>query len=190
MADTKTSDEAAATALTGAELVRVVQSATSKKTTAALLGHHFRGARVRMTADDTAQNATGTLTITFDQAQFDTDSFWSAGSPTRLTIPAGVTYVELTGQVYITLSNPDTAASAYITHFNSSSVAQRAVGFRFIEHGGAGNSALVPTTGPIAVTAGDYFTLVILEESDNSITIEGDNVFETFLSLKVLGMAP
>jgi hypothetical protein len=39
MADTKTSDETAATALTGAELLRVVQSASSKKTTAALVAH-------------------------------------------------------------------------------------------------------------------------------------------------------
>lgn len=34
MADTKTSDESAAATLTGAELVRVVQSAADKKTTA------------------------------------------------------------------------------------------------------------------------------------------------------------
>jgi len=189
MADTKTSDETAATALTGAELLRLVQSAASVKTTAALMAHQFRGARARMTSDDTAQNVTTVGTISFDAAQFDTDSFWAGGAPTRLTVPANVAYVELWAQVFISSSTASTYASAYIVHFNSADVQQRAVGFRHFDSGATSHCVTV-ATGPLAVSSGDYFTLVILEESDNSVTIEGNDTFETFMTIRVLGMTP
>lgn len=150
----------------------------------------FRGARARMTADDTAQNVTGEPAISFDEAQFDTDSFWSAGSPTRLTIPAGlgIEYVELFGQVYLSSSTADTWAGVSITHLNSSDVVQRAIGNRFVE-GGQTQRILNVATGPIAVNDGDYFLLKAREESDNSVTIEGNDTNETFMSIRVVGMS-
>lgn len=192
MADTKVSAETAATALTGAELLRTVQGGSSKKTTAALLGHQFRGARVRMTADDTTVNATGAgYVVPFDAALFDTDSFWSAGSPTRLTIPTGlgIDYVELTGQVLVTASGADTWFGVSIEHYNSSAVLQDIFGFRNLEGGSTGRCAMA-SSGPVAVADGDYFTLTIREESDTSITVEGDTTPRTFLAITVVGMTP
>lgn len=190
MADTKTSDEAAATTPTGAELVRIVQSATSKKTTVAVLSHHFRGARARMNADDTAQNVTASdVAITFDVADFDTDSFWSAGSPTRLTIPSGVSYVMLSGQALVSSSTGDTFYSVSIQHRNSANTLLRYYGQRFMEGGNTSRMCNV-SSGAIAVSSGDYFTLNVREESDNSVTIEGDDSAQTFLALTVLGMTP
>lgn len=191
MADTKTSDETAATTPTGAELVRIVQGGSSKKTTLAVAGHQFRGARARMSSDDTTQNVTGTAAVSFDLADFDTDSFWSAGSPTRLTIPAskGIKYVELTGQVYTSSSTADTWLSVVIRHYNSGSVLQRSVGARWIEAGNT-NRVLFTTSGPLSVADGDYFDLAVQEESDTSVTIEGDQTIETFLALHVIGMEP
>jgi len=191
MADTKTSDETAATTPTGAELVRIVQGGSSKKTTLAVAGHQFRGARVRMTSDDATQNYTTAADLPFDAADFDTDSFWTAGSPTRLTIPAGkgITHVQLTGQVSVSAATADTWASLSIRHRNSADVVQHLVGIRNQEHGFT-DYAITVSSGPLEVADGDYFTLMFQEESDNSVTIDGDSVIQTFLALTVLGMEP
>lgn len=54
----------------------------------------FRGALVRITADEPVADSTD-VAIPWDDTVYDTDSFWSAGTPTRLTVPAGVTKVRL-----------------------------------------------------------------------------------------------
>jgi hypothetical protein len=148
----------------------------------------FRGCRVRMTADDVTQNITGEAAVSFDAADFDTDSLWSAGSPTRLTIPAGVGYVAVSGQALVTLSTADTHFSVAIRLYNSANVLQKAFGTRFIETGGA-TKMLAAHTGPCAVATGDYFQLWIREETDNSVTIEGDDANQTYLALDILGMS-
>lgn len=191
MADTKTSDETAATAPTGAELVRIVQGGSSKKTTLAVAGHQFRGARARMTSDDTAQNVTTLTAVVFDAAEFDTDSFWSAGSPTRLTIPAGlgITHVELAGQVNTTASTADTYLSVEITHYNSAGTILNRI-LQFGSEFGATTKVAAMGSGPLAVTAGDYFELRVQEESDTSVTIQGGSTTRCFLALHVIGMEP
>lgn len=191
MADTKTSAETVASALTGAELVRIVQSSSSKQTTAAVLGHQLRGARARLNADKTAQNITTETAVAFDTTDFDTDSFWSAGSPTKLTMPTGkgITHVALTGQVYVTSSTGDTSFLGSINQYNSSNTLLRTFGQRFIETGLTLKS-LNMSTGPITVSDGDYFVLTVREETDNSVTIEGNETIQTFLGLLVVGMQP
>lgn len=190
MADTKTSDETAATTPTGTELVRIVQGGSSKKTTAAVLGHQFRGCKAKMTSDDTAQNVTSETAVSFDAAAFDTDSFWSAGSPTRITIPsASFTYVSLVGQVQVSSSTADSYLICGIQHKNSANTLLRHFGARFVEKSATG-VMMQASTGPVAVSSGDYFLLMVREETDNSVTIEGDDTGETFLALTVLGMAP
>lgn len=151
----------------------------------------FRGAKARMTSDDTTQNVTSEPSASFDVADFDTDGFWSAGTPNRLTIPSskGITYVEAYGQAYLSSSTADTWAGLSIVHLNSSNTVLRSFGARFIE-GGTTNRIMAVATGPVAVSDGDYFQLRPREESDTSITIEGDQTGETFLSIKVVGMNP
>lgn len=191
MADTKTSDETAATTPDGTELVRIVQGGSSKKTTLAVAGHQFRGAKVRVTSDDTAQDGTGTPDVSFDAALFDTDGFWSAGAPTRLTIPAGkgITHVALTGQINVSSSTADTTLSVGILQRNSGGTVQSYARQMFIEMGGS-TRALNVHTGPLPVSDGDYFTLNWTQETDNSVTIEGDSSIWTFLALHVIGMEP
>lgn len=191
MPDTTVTGETAATALTGAELARIVQGGNSRKTTTAVLGHQFRGAVVKMTSDDTTVNTTSQTTISFDSAVIDTDGFWSAGAPTRLTIPPGlgITHVELVGSAHVTASTGDTQASIFITHFNSSNVAQQSAALSGVEFGNTVKRTVLPT-GPIAVDDNDYFTMLYQEESDTSVTIEGDTTIWTKLSLKVIGMEP
>lgn len=150
----------------------------------------FRGCRVRMTADDTTQNVTSETAVSFDSATFDTDSFWSAGTPNRITIPnATITYVDLDGQVSVSSSTPDTTFTASIFHKNSGGTTQAVYGSRFIECGGSSKQLCV-STGPIAVSNGDYFELTVREETDNSVTIVGNATGHTCLALNVLGMNP
>lgn len=191
MADVKTSAETDATVLTGAEQVRITQGGNSRKTIAALMGHQFRGVRARMSTDDTAQNVTADTAVGFDLADFDTDTFWSAGSPTRITIPAslGIDYVELTAQAYVTSGTADTVFSVQIWHYNSANTLLKIFGIRHVE---GGNTARMgqATTGPVLVSDSDYFVMNIQQETDTSVTIEGDDLRQTYMALTVIGMVP
>lgn len=115
----------------------------------------------------------------------------AAGVPTRLTIPAskGFKYIEVTGQAHITSSTADTQSSVSIIQRDSGDAIKREFGIRFAENGATGWLRCIGT-GPVAVADGDYFTLEVREETDNSVTIEGDATAETFLSLHVIGMEP
>lgn len=192
MADKTIADLTAATTLSSSDVLEVQIGANSRKITATNLAKSltplgFRGAKAVMTSDDTTQNIqAGDTAIPFDSASFDTDSFWAGGAPTRLTIPAGIAYVELVGQVNITTSTADSTLKVGIYHYNSADVAQAIYGNRFVEMGGTARS-LQAVTGPVAVSSGDYFTLTAKEETDNSVTIEGNGALKTFLALKVLG---
>jgi hypothetical protein len=188
MADTKTSDEVAATVLTGAELVRVVQSATSKKTTAALVGHQFRGCRLERTTSLTLQNYTaGTTDIVFQVATLDTDSFWSAGTPGRATIPAskGFKVANVAAAVRIDSLTVDTFATMYLQHYNSSNVQQRVVGLT----SEAGDTVrwMNATMLAVPVADGDYFVVRPDEESDTSVTVNSSG---TGLAVEIIGMEP
>lgn len=59
----------------------------------------FRGALVKLTGAFSVTAAGGQQAVSWDAAVYDTDSIWSGGAPTRLTVPAGVTQVKLTGNV-------------------------------------------------------------------------------------------
>ncbi|MEK2644200.1 beta strand repeat-containing protein [Bdellovibrio sp. BCCA] len=118
-------------------------------------------------------SATAVSPVSWNVATYDTGGFWSAGSPTRLTIPAGVTLVRLCGNAYgyfapgssgmigsgihkngafaaglpHTLTEGHTATTPYITNFCSS---------------------------PVAVTAGDYFEMTFGPNGAGTVTIPND----------------
>ena len=58
----------------------------------------FQGALVRLTADEPVADSTD-VAIPWDATVNDTDAFWSAGNPTRLTVPAGLSKVRLNGNI-------------------------------------------------------------------------------------------
>lgn len=192
MADKKISELTAATTIASGDLVLIENAGgNSRKVTGSNAGKSLvmlglRWARVRMTADDTAQNVTSETQITFDEAQVDTDSFWPGGSPTRVTVPSGVAVVELVGQVFLSSNTGDTGMVIRITHRNSADAIQRIMGSGLVEQSGTEHHMQV-TTGPVPVSAGDYFTLGVRTESDNSVTIEGNEQRETYMTIKVVG---
>ena len=55
-------------------------------------GLKARGALLRLTADKSIPSGTPTV-IDWDSPVYDTSNFWSAGNPSRLTVPIGVSKV-------------------------------------------------------------------------------------------------
>lgn len=189
MANTTVTNETAATALDGTELVRIVQSASSVKTTLAVAAHQLRGARVHMTANDTTVNSTSGYALSWDAAIYDTDTFWSAGAPTRLTIPAGlgITHVDVSAKVRVDATTASTWLLLEVNRHNSADAVQEkfAVGF---DKGATTVFAAITENG-IAVDDGDYFVAKITEESDTSVTVVAGSV-QTAMTLVVRGMEP
>jgi hypothetical protein len=189
MADTKTSDEASATVLTGVELVRLTQSATSKKTTVALLGHQFRGCRLERTTNLTTADFDPAADLIFQQGTLDTDGFYSAGTPTRATIPAskGFKVVNVSATVRIDLTTADTNNNFVIVHRNSAGTALRTGALT--SEGGTGSETryLCAVLMCCPVADGDYFVINLFQETDASVTI---NSTGTSLCVEVIGMEP
>jgi hypothetical protein len=137
----------------------------------------FAGARVeRITPMGTPVAA---LTVVpFESSIFDTASFWSAGNPTRLTVPVGVSWAEFTCGIRYA------ATGILVNHTlrlrrNGTAVTEV---FFTAPMGYQGGGAFV-TSGPVAVVPGDYFEAFV--ETSNAKNIDGTPA--TFFSVKVLG---
>jgi hypothetical protein len=165
-----------------------VQSASSKKTTAALMGHQFRGCRLERTTSLTTQNYTaGTTDLVFQVATLDTDAFWSAGTPGRATIPAseGFKVANVSASFRTDSTTTDTYGQISLQHYNSSNVLQRFVGMSS-EVGGT-TRYLVAHMLCVPLADGDYFVVRPVEESDTSVTI---NSACASLCVEIIGMEP
>lgn len=172
MANKTIADLVAAGTITGDELIHLIQSGNSRKATldeiaAAFVGLNvgqglaapFRGALVGRTSELT--DFTLPLLVPWQVAEYDTDGFWNAGTTTRLTVPAGVQKVRLTGQVRITSSA--TAHGTYLSVFkNGVSDNFRGLPISSLRLGSTGftnNTYFLGGSAAIPVVAGDYFEL-------------------------------
>lgn len=113
MADQELGELPAAGALDGTVLLYIVdQDGNSRRVTLAELktfvntdptivpsSEPWRGARVRRSSNVTG--ITWPYIVSWNSEVEDTHGFWSAGAPTRLTVPAGVTRVRLRANVEI-----------------------------------------------------------------------------------------
>ena len=146
----------------------------------------FLGAKVYLTLDKTTINATGGgYTIVWDSTRYDTNGFFTGGSGTRLTIPAGqgFDYVNVEAHIRITSSTVSTYKMFFILHYNSSDVLQEQWGSE-ADSGTASLYRNVFALG-VAVSDGDYFVCLVIEESDTSVTIA--SVPHTSMALQVVG---
>jgi hypothetical protein len=136
----------------------------------------MRGARVLRTNVYLTPVATA-FAVPWEAVGFDTDSCWNAGDPTKLTVPAGASFVELTGgaryqatgilvnHAYQIRKNGSVLADAYFTG---------AQGYQ--------RGACVLTSGPLQVVPGDYFEF--WAETSNAKHL--DPVPATFFSMRVI----
>jgi uncharacterized protein YjlB len=132
-----------------------------------------RGCLVHNTADLTVKDYSTAAAVTFDAEVYDTDDLHdNVTNNSRITIPAGVTHVRLSGQMYV---NGTLTGASYL-------------GLQIRKNGAVdypGSSLILvetsgPTFGYAAVTSpvlevieGDYFEMYALCE-DSSITVDND----------------
>jgi len=143
----------------------------------------FRGALVYKTADQLGANYTANPTyINFDGESYDTDSIHSTVTNTsRLTVPAGVSKVKLSGG--IALNN--VTANKYLFLAIDKNGATTAYPGQPVQ--GAILDALFPclnvSSPVVAVTSGDYFELRLLVEADTSVDLMAT---DTWFSMEII----
>jgi hypothetical protein len=174
LADKTIGDFTAAVSVNDADLIELEQSGNSRKATVALLrARQFSGARVYKSADQTTADFTTATNLTFDSEHFDTDSYHDTGSNTdRLTVPADGYYV-VTFQLNVSALTADVWLLGQTRRFNSANVEQatNTGTARIRTETGSTTMFLTGSTGPVFCTAGDYFTLQLQVETDNSVTV-------------------
>ena len=134
-----------------------------------------RCAEVRLSDNLTGIDITSEYFISWGTEVRDTDGFWSLANPDRLTVPAGVFWVEVLGQVSGTSSTDDTWRRVIVLHYNSSDTLLDTFG---VERPNMEDSwRLQAFTGLLAVNEGDYFRMSVQEESDTSVNILASRSF-------------
>lgn len=122
----------------------------------------FRGALVELTANESISSGTSTV-VPWDQAIYDTDSIWSSGSPTRLTVPTGVTRVRLSGNAMFV------AGSDYqynlIRCRKNAAVIRGEFNTATADYSVSREPLLNGASAVLTVVAGDYFDMVVFQQN-------------------------
>jgi hypothetical protein len=125
----------------------------------------FRGALATLaTARPIASSST--TPVAWSAVDIDTDGFWAAGSPTRLTVPEGVSRVRLQGNVR--WQNNGTG----IRHLSITRNGADFPGQPMMRQASGGLVGQNLTTPGIAVRTGDYFELTALQNAGTTVDIE------------------
>lgn len=99
----------------------------------------------------------------------DTATFWSAGEPTRITVPPGVEFLSLGFQMQMD-TNGDRQFQARITKNGADIIAYAAS-----RQNGA--RALQVSTGPLLVAEGDYFEALVWSDQTGNLFADARNRF-------------
>lgn len=125
----------------------------------------FAGALVKLTANEATEATTNKL-VPWDVATYDTSSFWSAEQPTRLTVPAGVSYVRLTGQ----LTNDPADGQLYGTIYKNGAVFDV---MPISDTETAGGDSVNFVSPVVPVVPGDYFEVNAYTQTARNLVVTG-----------------
>jgi hypothetical protein len=145
----------------------------------------FKGALLQRSTDLTGVSFP--VLVPFQSAVYDTDAFWNAGNPSRLTMPAGITKVRLQGS--LALKAGATSGGVYVA-FRKNDVGDTIGGGVFtVRQGTSGytNNDFTAATAVIPVTEGDFFELRV-----NATTSSWDDIQaspRTWFALEVVETA-
>ena len=131
-------------------------------------GDSFRGAVARLTANESVANTT-TTAIPWDSTIEDVGGLWSAANPTRLTVPAGVARVRVTGNITWD-SNTSGKRIVWIDKNGTPFVGRPVIEQQAVSSSGS-NTRQNLVSGPVAVSAGDYFELKVFQSSGGSRSV-------------------
>jgi hypothetical protein len=144
----------------------------------AVAGPAIEGALVKKSSDQTAANYSTATIIDWATASYDSDSFFSGGSPSRLTVPSAFNsrYVIVSACVEATSITGGENISLEILKGGSDAYDGRAGQLRGVAAGATGltKAWIQCSTPPILVATGDYFEAKF-STTDTSITIEAEN---------------
>jgi hypothetical protein len=137
----------------------------------------FRGARVKKAADQIGADYTAGAVVAWTGEDLDTDGFHdNATNNSRLTIPAGVTTVRVTGGLRV--NNITAATGPAIFLMKNGTILCDQVG-----HNSSTVWGGVIDSGPIACVATDYFELFFQNGTDTSVDIIASR---SFFAIQVL----
>ena len=140
----------------------------------------FRGARVRKNASQNVASAVVTA-LTWQVADRDTDGIFSAGAPTRLTVPSGVTKVRIGG-----------AARFSATHSGLNQLTMYRNGAWF--HGaaaltlGGGSQDMTFWSDVIDVTPGQFFEMIFWH--NRGVDLAVDSFQWSWFAMNVVEASP
>jgi len=145
----------------------------------------FKGALLQRSTDLT--NISFPILIPFESTVYDTDTFWDAANPTRMTVPTGVTKVRLQGSVSPKPSA--TIGGVFVSFEKNGSGSAVGSGVFTVRQGTSGytNNDLAANTAAIPVIAGDYFELRVNSTSSNWDDIQAGN--RTWFAVEVVETA-
>lgn len=133
----------------------------------------FSGAMVSKNSDQTATNFSSTV-LTWGAEVYDVGGWFDSGTSTsRMTVPSGVSYVRLTvGTTFTSLTN-FINGYVWVTKNGDTDGATRHINMPItLQYGNGGDYNICLSSGPLAVSAGDYFEVVASMSGDASSTME------------------
>jgi hypothetical protein len=123
----------------------------------------------KKSADQTGANFTSGSILAWDGEVYDVGGWHdNVTNNSRLTVPSGVNYVEVSASVRYLNNTPDTWMS--LTLLKNGSATFDGACQQGFEIGGAGASISIHS-GVISVVAGDYFEVSMQVETDTSVDI-------------------
>lgn len=128
-------------------------------------GSAFQGALAELTANESIASGSET-TLPLDAAVYDTDGFWSAGSPTRLTVPEGVSRV-------IVAANVRWASNSTGQRFMR--IRKNGIDFKgmpFARFTAEAQTEMNAASAVVDVSPGDFFELRVFQSSGGPLDVD------------------
>jgi hypothetical protein len=148
-------------------------SATSAGVGPIVAAYVFSGAMVKKAADQTAANYSTAAVVSWDTEVYDTDAWHDAGTPSRFTVPSGVSYVRFTACVAVTSVNANANCFAWVFKNGDNAAATRHTNLpTAFADSDSTTQWLNLASGPYSCTPGDYFELRLETGGDSSTTVE------------------
>ncbi len=139
----------------------------------------FRGALVTLSTDVSVADGVVT-TIAWASATYDTNSFFSGGAPSRLTVPSGVGAVRLASSLIMTANTSGDRLMRVLKN-GGAFTGEIAVNTKAPT---AAGGAVYGGTSPISVSSGDYFEITIQQNSGVTLSVLAQG--RSWFSIEVL----
>jgi phage protein U len=136
----------------------------------------FKAAEARTTTAQAIPASTWTL-IQNLVSQYDTGGFFSSATPDRMTVPAGINYVRVTG--YMGWISNSTGARYIMIYKNGAKIYHGSTGSPYISFVDASADSYARgqvTSPPIPVVAGDYIQMAVWNNSGATLNLQDGGI--------------